>query len=42
MNNFNFGMLMKKVVENFPEIIEKSEKLKQYIDYKFETQTKSS
>ena len=41
MNDFEFGNLLKNVVENYSDIIEKSEKLKQSIDFKFEIHTKS-
>jgi hypothetical protein len=41
MTNFEFSNFLMSIVENFPDIIEQSEKIRQAIDYRFESTTKS-
>lgn len=41
MNDFQFSKFLMSIVDNFPDVIEQSEKLRQAIDYRFESTTRS-
>lgn len=41
MNDFQICKFLMSIVENFPDVLEQSEKIRHAIEYQFETKTKS-
>ena len=41
MTDYQFSKFLSSIVDNFPEVIDQSEKIRQAIDFRFESTTKS-